>query len=139
VFHNRVRRAAGSPSDWHQEPMTRVLLAGKNWKARALLRAQLLEEGVDVEAHETVADAVASLQATEFMPGLFIADLADSDNPVADLDELAKWSREVPVWIIASYSMIVESTLRGRGFELILFRPVDVGELVGQIKRGVEG
>jgi DNA-binding NtrC family response regulator len=119
--------------------MTQVLLAGQDWKARALLRAQLLEEGVDVEAHETVTDAIASLEASEFMPGLFIADLAESDDPSADIDDLAKWTREVPVWIIASHSMIVESTLRGRGFELILFRPVDVGELVGQIKRRVEG
>src|SRR5271169_4662452 len=105
--------------------MTQVLLAGKDWKARALLRAQLLEEGVDVEAHESVTDAVASLGASEFTPCLFIADLAESDNPTADLDELAKWSREVSVWIIASHSMIIENTLRGRGFELILFRPVD--------------
>jgi len=118
--------------------MTSVLLAGKDWKARALLRAQLIEEGVEVEAHETVTEAIASLSSSEFLPGLFIADLAESDNPTADIDELAKWSREVPVWIIASHSMIVENILRGRGFELILFRPVDLGELVGQIKGRVE-
>jgi DNA-binding NtrC family response regulator len=118
--------------------MTRVLLAGKDWQARALLRAQLIEEGVDVEAHETVSDASSSLEASEVLPALFIADLFTSDNPTADIDELAKWSHDVPVWIIASHSMIVEASLKGRGFELILFRPVDLGELVGQIKRRVE-
>ena len=118
--------------------MNRVLLAGKDWQARALLRAQLIEEGVDVEAHETVSDASSSLEASEVLPALFIADLFASDNPTADIDELAKWTHDVPVWIIASHSMIAEANLKGRGFELILFRPVDLGELVGQIKKRVE-
>lgn len=118
--------------------MNRVLIVGKDWQARALLRAQLIEEGVDVEAHESVSDAISSLEASAVLPALFIADLFDSDHPAADIDELAKWSQDVPVWIIASHSMITDANLKGRGFELILFRPVDLGELVGQIKRRVE-
>jgi DNA-binding NtrC family response regulator len=118
--------------------MNRVLLAGKDWQARALLRAQLIEEGVDVEAHESVNDARASLEAGEVLPALFIADLFASDHPAADIDELAKWSHDIPVWIIATHGVIAEQNLKGRGFELILFRPVDLGELVGQIKRRVE-
>jgi len=118
--------------------VTRVLLAAKDWQARALLRAQLIEEGVDVEAHETVSDALASLEAGEFLPGLLLADLSASDQPAAEIEELAKWTNQIPVWIIAAHSMIAEKNLKGRGFELILYRPVDVGELVGQIKRRVE-
>lgn len=118
--------------------MNRILLAGKDWQARALLRAQLIEEGVDVEAHESVSDAIASIEASEVLPALLVADLFVSDNPGADIDELAKWSHDVPVWIIASHSMIAEANLKGRGFELILFRPVDLGELVGQIKKRLE-
>ena len=118
--------------------MNRVLLAGKDWQARALLRAQLIEESVDVEAHESVSDAIASLEASEVLPALLVADLFVSDNPASDIDELAKWSRGVPVWIIASHSMIAEANLKGRGFELILFRPVDLGELVGQIKKRLD-
>lgn len=118
--------------------MNRVLLAGKDWQARALLRAQLIEEGVDVEAHESVTEASSSLETSEVLPALFIADLFASDNPPADIDDLAKWSHDIPVWIIASHSMINEANLKGRGFELILFRPIDLGELVGQIKKRLD-
>jgi CheY-like chemotaxis protein len=118
--------------------MNRVLLAGKDWQARALLRAQLIEEGVHVEAHETVSDALTSLQGRDFLPALFVADLYASDNPAGDADDLAHWTPDIPVWIIASRSVIDEENLKGRGFEMVLFRPVDVGELVGQIKRRVE-
>ena len=40
--------------------MSHILIAGKDWQARALLRAQLLEEGFEVEAHETIPDALAT-------------------------------------------------------------------------------
>jgi len=119
--------------------VARVLLAGYDWKFRALLRAQLIEEGVNVEAHETVSDALASLEASEFLPRVFVVDLSSSYDPAGDAEELAKLAGEFPVWIIASHSLIVEETLQGHGFEMILFRPVDIGELVGLINRRVEG
>ncbi len=115
--------------------MTRVLLVGKDWQARALLRAQLIEEGLEVEAHETVRDALQSLAVTDLMPGLFIADVTASDDATEEIDQLANWTRQFPIWIIASRSVIMDRTLKGRGFEIILFRPIDISELVEQIKR----
>jgi len=118
--------------------MTQILLIGKDWQARSLLRAQLLEEGLAVEAHETVRGALAGLEGGALHPGLLVADLSSSDDPAADAETLAAWSREIPTWIIASRSLITEKSLKGRGFEMILFKPVDVGELVGQIKARLE-
>lgn len=115
--------------------MTQVVLIGKDWKARALLRAQLIEEGLNVEAYETVNGALESLEGSALLPGLLLADLSASEHPSADIDQLASWTKQVPIWIIASRSVITEGGLQGRGFEVILFRPVDVGELVGQIKQ----
>ena len=119
--------------------MNRILLAGKDWQARALLRAQLLEEGFDVDAHETIADALATLPLAANVPDLFIADISASDDPSADVDALSAWSRRIPIWVIASRTYIVEKGLRGHGFEVILLRPVNVGELVDQIKRRLAG
>jgi len=118
--------------------MGRILLAGKDWQARALLRAQLLEEGLDVEALETVRDALDSLASAPSPPDLFLADISQSDDPSADVEALAAWSRKVPIWVIASRTYIIEKGLRGHGFEMILLRPVDVGELVDQIRRKLE-
>ena len=117
--------------------MNLVLLVGKEWKARALLRAQLIEEGLEVEAHESVGSALESLEASPAIPSLLIADLAESDDPSADAEKLARWTARVPVWVIASLNLITNKLLRGREFELILTRPVDMGELVAQIKQRV--
>ncbi len=118
--------------------MSQILMAGKDWQARALLRAQLLEEGFEVEAYETIPDALATLGPGRKPPDLFIADISASDDPSADVEALSAWSRKVPIWIIASRSFIVEKGLRGHGFEMILLRPVDVGELVDQVKQKLE-
>ena len=115
--------------------MAEVVLAGKDWTERALLRAQLLEEGIDAEAYLTVREAFRSLDDAEFLPALVIADLGASDDPAGEIELLSRWAAQIPTWIIASRSTIVERDLRGHGFEVILFRPVDVGELVEQIKR----
>jgi CheY-like chemotaxis protein len=115
--------------------MSRILVAGKDWQARTLLRAQLLEEGFDVEAHETVPEALASLESTPSAPGLFLADISQSDDPAGDVEALAAGSRKTAVWIIASRAFITEKRLSGHGFEMILLRPVDVGELVERIKQ----
>jgi len=118
--------------------MSRIIIAGKDWQSRALLRAQLLEEGLEVEAYETVSDALATLERGTDLPDLLIADISTSDEPSADARDLSSWCSRVPIWIIASRTYIVEKSLRGYGFEIILLRPVDVGELVDQIKRRLE-
>lgn len=118
--------------------MSQILIAGKDWQARALLRAQLLEEGFEVEAHETIVDTLATLDPGTNFPDLLIADISSSDDPSADIEALSTWSRKLPIWIIASRTYIVEKGVRGHGFEVTLLRPVDVGELVDQIKQRLE-
>lgn len=115
-----------------------VLIARKNWQARALLRAQLLEEGFEVEACETIPEALARLPPGTDLPALLLADISASDEPAADVEALSAWSRKIPIWVIASRTYIVEKGLHGHGFEMILLRPVDLGELVDQIKQRLE-
>ena len=115
--------------------VTQVLLAGKDWQARALLRAQLIEEGVSVEAYETVAEALAQLELRSVLPALLIADITASDHPSAEVERLANWAGRIPVWVIASHSSSVKCGLEGHGFEMLLIRPVDLGKLVRQIQQ----
>jgi DNA-binding NtrC family response regulator len=113
--------------------MAQLVLVGRDWTTRALLRAQLLEEGVGVEAYESLEDAHQALVRP--LPALLVADLTASNDPEADIRNLAKWVNRVPTWIIASRSSGVAADLEGHGFERIFFRPVDVGELVSLIKQ----
>ncbi len=113
--------------------MAQLVLAGKDWKTRALLRAQLLEEGVEVEAYESVEDALQALVPP--LPALLLADLTASEDPGSDIYHLAKWVTRVPTWIIASRSLQVAAGLERHGFERVFLRPLDVGELVSLMKR----
>jgi CheY-like chemotaxis protein len=117
--------------------VAQVLLAGKDWQARALIRAQLIEEGVSVEAYETIEEALAELQRHPVLPTLLIADISASDHPSADVERLTIWSKRIPTWIIASHTSSVMGGLAGREFEMLLFRPVDVGKLVMQIQHRI--
>jgi DNA-binding NtrC family response regulator len=115
--------------------VAQVFLAGKDWQARALLRAQLIEEGVSVEAYETVEEALGQLKLRSVLPALLIADISASDHPSGDVESLTPWASRLPVWIIASHTSSVKGGLQGRGFEALLFRPVDMGKLVQQIQQ----
>jgi len=78
------------------------------------------------------------VESNPVTPDVFLADVSQSDDPSADVEALEAWSRKVPIWIIANRAFITERNLRGHGFEMILLRPVDVGELVDQIRRRSE-
>jgi len=115
--------------------VAQVILASEDWQARALLRAQLIEEGVAVEAYETVQEALAQAESSSVLPALLIADISANDHPSADVESLASWAKRIPIWIIASHTSSVRGGLEGRGFERVLFRPVDTGKLLQEIKQ----
>jgi len=119
--------------------MDRVVLVSKDWQTRTLLRAQLLEEGLDTVAFESAGEAIGNfISQSASLPALLIADLASSDDPAGEAELLTAWARQIPIWIIASHSLIVDKKMKGRSFEVILFRPIDVGEIMEQVKRRLE-
>ncbi len=114
--------------------MAGVLIVSRDWRARALLRAQLLEEGCSVRAYESLRDAATVLVSRSFKPGLLVADISE-DGHQDEIDRLAATVRLIPVWVIAGHSTVNEAELRDRGFERVFFRPVDMGKLVEAIKQ----
>ena len=119
--------------------MPRLLIAGKDWTSRALLRAQLIEEGFDVEAYEDVQEVVDRLWGSAEMPSLLIVDLFEGTKQAEDIATLSHWAKILPIWILVGQGAAGAGVLEGQGFERVLFRPVDVGKLVQEIKQRLEG
>ena len=113
--------------------MARLVLVERDWSTRALLRAQLLEEGVEVEAYESLEDALQAFVPP--LPAMLVADLTASNDPKADIRDIVGRVKRVPTWIIASRPFGIAAGLEDRSFERVFFRPVDVGELVSLIKQ----
>jgi CheY-like chemotaxis protein len=131
-----------------------VLIISRDWQLRALLRAQLIEDGVDVRASTSPKEAAALVarrpfegpgpeaegQERWFSPALVLADLSVTPGR-AEAEELAtlpgKLLPGVPLWIVASRGEGGNESierLRGPGLEEVLFRPIDLGALVKAIK-----
>lgn len=119
--------------------MAQILIAGKDWSARALLRAQLIEEGFDVEAYEDVQEVVQRLWGSTDMPSLLVVDLFGSANPSEDIATLSHWAKLLPIWTLVGRSAPTAGMLEGRDFEKVLVRPLDVGKLVLDIKDRLAG
>jgi len=119
--------------------MALILLSGSDWTSRALLRAQLIEEGFDVEAHECVEEWVRGLWACKTTPALVIADLFESAHPSEDVVMLSRWAKLAPIWVLAGHGGAEAESLDGRGFERVLYRPIEIGELVQAIKQRLAG
>lgn len=138
--------------------MPGVLIISRDWQSRALLRAQLIEEGCDVRAFTSPAEASDLLSRPQvesrrlkverrapmsrtraFLPGLMIADIS-SVSDVAEINDLATLVARLPadakMWVIASRSRTPREwigLLKGPRLEKVLFRPIDAGKLVEQI------
>ncbi len=128
----------GSVKNQGSKSMARMFLIGRDWQSRALVRAQLLEEGVDVEAYESPLAAFNSLSCLVDLPLLILADLSQSPNPEAEIDLLSRWAKLIPSWIILAHTFEVERDLQELQIERILRRPVNVRQLVEEVKRRMD-
>jgi DNA-binding NtrC family response regulator len=111
-----------------------VVLVSRDWQTRALLRAQLIEEGCSVRAFESLRDATAELPTSPGQPSLLIAGLSGDESP-PEVEQLSALAVRLPVWVLASHSDVDAAALKSRGFEMVLFRPLDMSALVERVKQ----
>jgi CheY-like chemotaxis protein len=106
----------------------RIWLIAPDWEVRALVRAQLLEEGYDVTAMEGWEAVEARLQAEEVAPpALVIAELT-GDEPPAILTLLRAFpARRL---VLRGAGAPAAEALRAAGIDAVLSRPFSVGDVV---------
>ncbi len=108
----------------------RILLAGGEWRPRALVLAQLVEEGYDVTAVETWDEAELLLRKRAIEPSVVIFDLEGEPQPEAALSTLAKLVDPAHVLVLTAASTLPADAARARGFAHVLARPYSVGDVV---------
>ena len=112
-----------------------VVIISPDWRFRALLRAQLLEEGFRVRAGNSVADLAEFMNGRSADPDLLVADLGGSADEAIDL---RKWATRSPLWIVAPTghpgAKAIAARLQGKA-ERVFSRPLNLGDFVESIKR----
>lgn len=112
--------------------MPQICIVGRDWKFRALVRAELREQGYEALGMETLDEVGQSLACGEVSPAALVFDLSESDDPDRDIDTLRLLARALPVLLIASHSNAPALATAPEGITL-LFRPLAIADVVNRI------
>jgi DNA-binding NtrC family response regulator len=110
-----------------------VLVLGSEWPERALLRAQLIEEGYEVVAVDEWP-IPRQYRPPRMKPHAVVVDLRGLANPrdvLATLPQIVEPDRVV---VVTALGTIPADTIRKLGYH-VLTRPARVGDVVNTISR----
>lgn len=123
-----------------QEPPPEIILLATEWQARALIRAQLIEEGFDVVATNTWAMMRRHLRPGS-KPQLAIVDLKDLPDPQRVLNDVQQLTKPNRVLVLTAIGTMRPNDVKRLGL-WTLSRPLaikDVVETVAHAIRSREG
>jgi DNA-binding response OmpR family regulator len=107
--------------------MKTILVVGREWKFRALLRAQLLEEGYAALGFETLEEAAAQVSQGE-PPAALVFDTTDA-LPGSFQPQLAALAGRLPVVVVAA----ADESLDTAGAR-ILHRPLRLEDVMAELR-----
>ena len=114
-----------------------VLLLSAEWPERALLRAQLIEQGYEVVAIDRWP--IPRLYRRPAMkPRVIVIDLRDLPDPRATLGEVPLILPPNRVVVLMALGTVSEDEVRQLGFHVI-DRPATVGDVVAAVGRVLAG
>ena len=110
-----------------------------DWKERAFLRAELIEEGIKTFAVERVDEAQEWLADPQVLPVLIIYDTNNQDDPYQDLKRLSELISHTPVLILTSPAEKRAINFDELAFKHVIKRPTRIGDVVGYVKEILKG
>lgn len=111
--------------------MSAVFVIAQDWTLRTAVRAELLEKGIDALGMESGDDLPRTLKASELPCAVVLEAIAELlDNPA-----IQNLLRRVPVVLIASHTLTVPLP----DAQVILYRPLRIGEIVDRVIELLEG
>lgn len=109
------------------------MILAAEWQPRALLRAQLIEEGFEVVATDAWPTTRHHLR-TGSKPRLAIVDLKSLPDPERVLDDLRVLMKPDRVLVVSAAGTISRPDIERRGFHA-LPRPVVIDDVVGAVRQ----
>ena len=110
-----------------------ILLLGPEWPNRALLRAQLIEEGLEVVALDAWPVPSENLQPGR-KPRVVIVDLHGLPEPHRTLAEMASLIEPDRVLVVTALGTMTGEEVRRLGFH-VMSRPAALGEIAAAAVR----
>jgi hypothetical protein len=107
-----------------------VIVLGAEWPERALLRAQLIEEGHEVVAVDTWP-IPRLYRRIGMKPRVLLIDLHELPNPRETLDEVRFVLPPERVLVVTALGSLTAGEVRARGFHVIE-RPASIGQIVSE-------
>ena len=115
--------------------MAEILLVAQAWKLRAMVRAQLLEEGFEVRAWPSLDLALAHLARGGGQPQATILDLQGLDPEASAILDLWQLTGRAP--LILCGGLLSQSLLSQEGLPpvTVLLRPFRVADVIAEVRR----
>ena len=113
-------------------PPPDIVLLAAEWQPRALLRAQLIEEGFDVVATDTW-DAMRRLLRPGSKPSLAIVDLQGLTDPDRVLSDLKVLMTPHRVLVLTALTTVAPNQVHALGFRVV-GRPIPIGDVVAAVR-----
>ncbi len=114
-----------------------AIMIVKEWKERAFLRAELIEEGIRTLAVENMDEAQEWLADPGVLPIIIIYDTNNQVDLSQDLKRLGELILHIPALIITTPTE--KRNLEELGFKYIIRRPIRIGDVVGYVKQILKG
>jgi hypothetical protein len=112
-----------------------IVLLAAEWQPRAMLRAQLIEEGFEVVATDTWIEMRRLLRPPS-RPLLAIVDLQGSPDPDRMLNDLATIMKPGRVLVLTAIGTVLPDHIQARGFRVVR-RPITIGAVVAAAARAI--
>jgi DNA-binding response OmpR family regulator len=110
--------------------VSEIILVAKEWKTRALITAQLSEEGYEVMARRTIEEAVMLLDRGMVRPHLIILDTIGQGLKEPLLADLQALADDVPILACTGPFDLAQFDFEEAGFTHLLVRPFTVRDVV---------
>ncbi len=118
--------------------MAEILLVSGSWQVRILLKAELEENGHCVHALDSLADGLEYLRQRPWPPDLILVDTTQLLLSDADLRELEKEARGVPILLSIGPTDLARADLKPGHRVKVLRRPLMVRDVVARVERTLE-